>query len=141
MISFQKGGFFYSSLSCIQIYKAENTPHSSALPGFLAATGGSGERTRVSNAPRNSWAAVSDPPASGELLVVGRGRQALLPGRGHGAPLHLRTPPRHRMSLSIRSPPCPHQKLGLNHRSHDAEHTTHISATYSPGVPQELTDI
>lgn len=45
------------------------------------------------------------------------------------------------MSLSIRSPPCPHQKLGLNHSLYNAEHTTHIRATYSPGVPQELTDI
>lgn len=71
----------------------------------------------------------------------GQGQAGPAPGRGHGSPLHLRTSLRHRMSLSTRSPPCPHQKLGLNHSSYDAEHATRISATYSPGVPQELTDI
>lgn len=118
--------------------RQKKTLHSSALPGFLTATAGSGERTRVFNAPRNSGAAVSDPPASRELLVVGRGGQALLPGRVHGSPLYLHAPVRQPMSPSIRFPPCPHQKLGLNHSSYDAEHTTYISATYGPGVSQEL---
>ena len=141
MISFQEGGFFYSSLSCIQIHKAEKPPHSSALPGFLTTTAEAGSGTRVFKSPRISWAVVSDPAASRELLAVGRGRQAPLPGPVHGSPLYLHTPLRQRMSPSVRSPPCPHQKLGLNHSSYDAEHTTNISATYGPGVPQELTDI
>lgn len=116
------GGWILLSFAVLHTNaQGRKPPCSSASPGFLTAPAGRGERTRVFQAPHNPGASSPrEPRAAGG----GQGRAGTAPRASARVSLHLHAPPRQRTSPSSRSPPCPQQKFGLNHRSYDAEHTS-----------------